>query len=47
VLAAALAGGCEPLAAARLAKQMAAEAVRNGLDTIGQGAGPVDVLGVT
>jgi hydroxymethylpyrimidine/phosphomethylpyrimidine kinase len=47
VLAAALARGCEPLAAARLAKQMAAEAVGNGLDTLGQGAGPVDVLGVT
>jgi hydroxymethylpyrimidine/phosphomethylpyrimidine kinase len=47
VLAAALARNCEPLAAARLAKQMAAEAVRNGLETIGHGAGPVDVLGVT
>jgi hydroxymethylpyrimidine/phosphomethylpyrimidine kinase len=47
VLAAALARGRDPLAAARLAKQMAAEAVRNGLETIGHGAGPVDVLGVT
>jgi hydroxymethylpyrimidine/phosphomethylpyrimidine kinase len=47
VLAAALARGRDPLAAARLAKQMAAEAVRDGLETIGHGAGPVDVLGVT
>jgi hydroxymethylpyrimidine/phosphomethylpyrimidine kinase len=47
VLAAALARGLDPLAAARLAKQKAAEAVRSGLEPIGSGAGPVDVLGVT
>ncbi|HEX8977863.1 MAG TPA: bifunctional hydroxymethylpyrimidine kinase/phosphomethylpyrimidine kinase [Solirubrobacteraceae bacterium] len=47
VLAAALARGEEPLAAARLAKQMAADAVRDGLEIIGHGAGPVNVLGVT
>jgi hydroxymethylpyrimidine/phosphomethylpyrimidine kinase len=47
VLAAALARGEEPLAAARLAKQMAAEAVRNGLQDIGHGAGPVHILSVT
>jgi hydroxymethylpyrimidine/phosphomethylpyrimidine kinase len=47
VLAAALARGQDPLTAARQAKRMAAEAVRNGLEPIGHGAGPVDVLGVT
>jgi hydroxymethylpyrimidine/phosphomethylpyrimidine kinase len=47
VLAAALARGEDPLAAARLAKVRAAEAVRDGLEAIGHGAGPVNVLGVT
>jgi hydroxymethylpyrimidine/phosphomethylpyrimidine kinase len=47
VLAAALARGEEPLVAARLAKRKAAEAVRDGLEPIGHGAGPVNVLGVT
>jgi hydroxymethylpyrimidine/phosphomethylpyrimidine kinase len=46
VLAARLALGDEPLAAARFAKRLAAQAVRNGLRTIGKGAGPVDVLAV-
>ena len=44
VLAARLAWGDEPLAAAARAKEMASEAVRNGLSEIGAGAGPVDVL---
>ena len=44
-LAASLAHGLEPLAAARVAKQVAGEAVRDGLRSIGAGAGPVDVLG--
>ena len=47
VLAAALARGEDPLAAARLAKVRAAEAVRDGLEAIGHGVGPVNVLGVT
>jgi hydroxymethylpyrimidine/phosphomethylpyrimidine kinase len=46
VLAARLAWGDEPLAAARVAKQMAAGAVAQGLTEIGAGAGPVDVIGV-
>jgi hydroxymethylpyrimidine/phosphomethylpyrimidine kinase len=45
-LAAHLARGWEPLEAARAAKAIAAEAVRDGLREIGAGAGPVDVLGV-
>ena len=45
VLASALAWGWEPLAAARLARRMAADAVGHGLTTLGAGAGPVDVLG--
>jgi hydroxymethylpyrimidine/phosphomethylpyrimidine kinase len=45
-LAARLAWGDEPLAAARFAKELAARAVRNGLEEIGTGAGPVDALGV-
>ena len=45
-LAAALARGLEPLDAAREAKQVAARAVRDGLEAIGQGAGPVSVLGI-
>ncbi|MGB0095780.1 MAG: bifunctional hydroxymethylpyrimidine kinase/phosphomethylpyrimidine kinase [Solirubrobacteraceae bacterium] len=46
VLAARLAWGDEPLAAARRAKKMAARAVRDGLTEIGAGPGPVDVLGI-
>jgi hydroxymethylpyrimidine/phosphomethylpyrimidine kinase len=46
VLAARLAWGDQPLAAARTAKSMASEAVRNGLRELGAGAGPVDVLGL-
>jgi hydroxymethylpyrimidine/phosphomethylpyrimidine kinase len=45
-LAAFLARGHEPLEAARRAKLIAAEAVRNGLREIGAGAGPVDALGI-
>jgi hydroxymethylpyrimidine/phosphomethylpyrimidine kinase len=47
VLAARLAWGDSPLQAARTAKRRASEAVRDGLVTVGAGAGPVDVLGVT
>jgi hydroxymethylpyrimidine/phosphomethylpyrimidine kinase len=43
-LAANLALGREPLEAARQAKRIAAEAVRDGLRGLGEGAGPVDVL---
>ena len=46
VLAARLAWGEDPLAAARSAKELAARAVRDGLTGIGAGAGPVDVLGI-
>jgi hydroxymethylpyrimidine/phosphomethylpyrimidine kinase len=45
VLAAQLALGEEPLAAAGRAKALAARAVRDGLAEIGSGAGPVNVLG--
>jgi hydroxymethylpyrimidine/phosphomethylpyrimidine kinase len=45
-LAAHLALGHEPLEAARRAKAIAAAAVRDGLDDVGAGAGPVDVLGL-
>jgi hydroxymethylpyrimidine/phosphomethylpyrimidine kinase len=45
-LAALLARGETPLAAAREAKLIAAEAVAAGLRGIGAGAGPVDVMGV-
>ena len=45
-LAAFLAHGLDPLAAARRAKQVAARAVAAGLRDVGAGAGPVDVLGV-
>jgi hydroxymethylpyrimidine/phosphomethylpyrimidine kinase len=45
-LAAFLARGHEPLEAARLAKEVAARAVRDGLRDIGEGAGPVDSLGI-
>jgi hydroxymethylpyrimidine/phosphomethylpyrimidine kinase len=46
-LAAHLALGHDPLSAARAAKAIAAEAVRDGLRELGEGAGPVDVLGRT
>jgi hydroxymethylpyrimidine/phosphomethylpyrimidine kinase len=47
VLAAQLALGRSPLQAARAAKALAAEAVRDGLRGIGRGPGPVDVLSLT
>jgi hydroxymethylpyrimidine/phosphomethylpyrimidine kinase len=47
VLAARLAWGDPPLEAARVAKRLASQAVRDGLSGIGAGAGPVNVLGVT
>ena len=46
VLAARLAWGDDPLDAARVAKALASQAVRDGLQEIGAGAGPVDVLGL-
>lgn len=46
VLAARLAHGDDPLQAARVAKEVAARAVRDGLAGIGAGPGPVDVLGL-
>src|SRR5204862_6134142 len=45
-LAARLALGDDLEAAAREAKRVASEAVRDGLRAIGAGAGPVDVLGI-
>jgi hydroxymethylpyrimidine/phosphomethylpyrimidine kinase len=45
-LAAQLALGREPLEAAREASRIASEAVRDGLQGIGAGAGPVNVLGL-
>ena len=45
-LAAHLALGLEPLEAARAAKRIAGEAVRDGLREIGAGPGPVDVFGL-
>jgi hydroxymethylpyrimidine/phosphomethylpyrimidine kinase len=45
-LAARLALGDDPLTAARHARDIASEAVRNGLREIGHGAGPVDVFGL-
>ncbi len=45
-LAAFLARGEEPLEAARRAREIASEAVGNGLREIGTGAGPVDVFGL-
>jgi hydroxymethylpyrimidine/phosphomethylpyrimidine kinase len=47
VLAARLAWGDDPLEAARIARVMAARAVRDGLRDVGAGAGPVDVLGLS
>jgi hydroxymethylpyrimidine/phosphomethylpyrimidine kinase len=46
VLAARLAHGDDALSAARMARQLAAQAVAQGLREIGKGAGPVDVLGI-
>ena len=46
-LAAFLALGREPLAAAEGAREITSEAVRDGLREIGAGAGPVDVFGLT
>jgi hydroxymethylpyrimidine/phosphomethylpyrimidine kinase len=46
-LAAGLALGRDPLEAAREAKHVASEAVRDGLTEIGGGAGPVDVFGLS
>jgi hydroxymethylpyrimidine/phosphomethylpyrimidine kinase len=45
-LAAHLALGFEPLEAARMAKKIASDAVRDGLRDLGEGAGPVDVFGL-
>ena len=45
-LAARLALGDEPLAAARQARRVAAQAVADGLRGLGAGAGPVDVFGL-
>jgi hydroxymethylpyrimidine/phosphomethylpyrimidine kinase len=45
-LAARLALGDSPIEAARAARLIAAEAVANGLRGLGDGAGPVDVLGI-
>jgi hydroxymethylpyrimidine/phosphomethylpyrimidine kinase len=45
-LAACLARGAEPLEAARTARAVAGEAVRDGLRDVGRGAGPVDALGI-
>jgi hydroxymethylpyrimidine/phosphomethylpyrimidine kinase len=47
VLAARLAWGDDLAAAVRVAKDLAARAVRDGLREIGAGAGPVNVLGLT
>jgi hydroxymethylpyrimidine/phosphomethylpyrimidine kinase len=46
-LAARLALGDSPLDAARAARRIAGEAVRDGIRGLGDGAGPVDVLGLT
>ncbi len=46
LLAAQLALGLDALAAARVARVLAGEAVRDGLRDVGGGAGPVDVLGL-
>jgi hydroxymethylpyrimidine/phosphomethylpyrimidine kinase len=44
-LAAWLARGASPLEAARRAKELASQAIRDGLRDVGAGAGPVDALG--
>jgi hydroxymethylpyrimidine/phosphomethylpyrimidine kinase len=46
VLAAQLALGADPLDAARTAHAIASDAVRDGLRSLGAGAGPVDVFGL-
>jgi hydroxymethylpyrimidine/phosphomethylpyrimidine kinase len=46
-LAAELARGADPLEAARRAKLVASDAVRDGLRDLGAGAGPVDVFGLS
>jgi hydroxymethylpyrimidine/phosphomethylpyrimidine kinase len=46
LLAAQLALGRTPLEAARVARELAGAAVRDGLRDVGAGAGPVDVLGL-
>jgi hydroxymethylpyrimidine/phosphomethylpyrimidine kinase len=46
VLAAQLALGRSPLQAARIARELAGEAVAGGLRDVGAGAGPVDVIGL-
>ncbi len=46
VLAAALALGHTPLEAARTARRLTGEAVRQGLRDVGAGAGPVDIVGL-
>jgi hydroxymethylpyrimidine/phosphomethylpyrimidine kinase len=46
-LAAHLALGHEPLEAARAARRIAGDAVRDGIRTLGAGAGPVDVFDLT
>jgi hydroxymethylpyrimidine/phosphomethylpyrimidine kinase len=45
-LAAHLALGLDPIDAARAAKAIASTAVRDGLQSVGKGAGPVDVFGL-
>jgi hydroxymethylpyrimidine/phosphomethylpyrimidine kinase len=45
-LAARLALGDDPLEAARAARQVASDAVRDGLRGVGEGSGPVDVFGL-
>jgi hydroxymethylpyrimidine/phosphomethylpyrimidine kinase len=45
-LAVGLARGLDPLEAARVARAVASDAVRDGLRSIGAGAGPVDVFGL-
>ena len=47
VLAALMAGGLAPLEAARRARAIASQAVADGLDSVGRGPGPVDVLGLS
>jgi hydroxymethylpyrimidine/phosphomethylpyrimidine kinase len=46
-LAAALASGREPIEAAREAKRIASEAVRDGFRELGAGSGPVNVFGAS
>jgi hydroxymethylpyrimidine/phosphomethylpyrimidine kinase len=46
VLAARLGWGDDPLQAARIAKQRAGDAVRDGLAQLGAGPGPVDAIGI-